>query len=101
MDTRKIQLLFCLLLLLLVHDTFQQSSSKKRSSKNNKKGKRGFQLDPQNQTYADIYQNLFIFFTSDSANSAAIELLKEQISNITQELNLLKEQQALHTGGLF
>lgn len=29
-----------------------------------------------------------------------MELLKEQINNITLELYLLKEQQALHTGGL-
>ncbi|KAK5862542.1 hypothetical protein PBY51_017926 [Eleginops maclovinus] len=33
----------------------------------------------------------------DSANSAAIEELKTKITEIVQELNLLKEQQALHT----
>ncbi|XP_075897041.1 tetranectin [Nelusetta ayraudi] len=70
MDARKVQVLFCLLLLLVVRNTSQQSSSKKRNSKNSKK---------------------------DCANSAAMELLKEQINNITLELNLLKEQQALHT----
>lgn len=44
-------------------------------------------------------RHLFLFLSTDCANSAAMELLKEQISNITLELNLLKEQQALHTGG--
>lgn len=53
----------------------------------------------KHQTYADNEQNLFLFFSTDFASSAAMELLKEQISNITQELSLLKEQQALHTGG--
>lgn len=39
------------------------------------------------------------FFTlTDSANNAAIEELKKQVNDIIQELNLLKEQQALQTG---
>ncbi|XP_076016940.1 tetranectin [Genypterus blacodes] len=54
-------------LLLLAHDTHQQSPPKKRN------GKR------------------------DSANNAAIEELKKQINDIVQELNLMKEQQALQT----
>ncbi|XP_034467173.1 tetranectin [Hippoglossus hippoglossus] len=54
-------------LLLLAQCTLQKSSMKKRS------GKR------------------------DSANSVAIEELRKQISDIIQELNLLKEQQALQT----
>ncbi|KAI9532340.1 hypothetical protein NQZ68_033281 [Dissostichus eleginoides] len=54
-------------LLLLAHCTLQQTSSKKRNSK------------------------------KDSANSAAIEELKKQITEIVQELNLVKEQQALQT----
>ncbi|XP_031154666.1 tetranectin [Sander lucioperca] len=54
-------------LLLLAHRTFQQTSSTKRNGK------------------------------KDSANSAAIEELKKQITDIVQELNVLKEQQALHT----
>ncbi|XP_049903560.1 tetranectin [Epinephelus moara] len=55
-------------LLLLARCTFQQTaSSKKRNGK------------------------------KDSANSAAIEELKKQIADIVQELNLLKEQQALQT----
>ncbi|XP_031708768.1 fasciculation and elongation protein zeta-2 isoform X2 [Anarrhichthys ocellatus] len=37
------------------------------------------------------------YILKDSANSAAIEELKKQITDIVQELNLLKEQQALHT----
>lgn len=36
--------------------------------------------------------------TSDSANSSAIEQLKKQIDEIVQDLNLIKEQQALQTG---
>lgn len=41
----------------------------------------------------------FFYLTStDSANSAAIEELKKQVNDIVQELNLLKEQQALQTG---
>lgn len=36
--------------------------------------------------------------TSDSANTAAIEQLKKQIDEIVQDLNLIKEQQALQTG---
>ncbi|XP_032374883.1 tetranectin [Etheostoma spectabile] len=54
-------------LLLLARHTFQQTPSTKRNGK------------------------------KDSANSAAIEELKKQITGIVQELNLLKEQQALHT----
>ncbi|XP_012688995.1 tetranectin isoform X2 [Clupea harengus] len=34
----------------------------------------------------------------DGSNSAAIEELKKQVANIVQELNLLKEKQALQTG---
>lgn len=34
----------------------------------------------------------------ESENSIAIEELKKQIEHIVQELNLLKEQQALQTG---
>ncbi|KAK5892599.1 hypothetical protein CesoFtcFv8_012961 [Champsocephalus esox] len=54
-------------LLLRSHCTLQQTSSKKRNS------------------------------NKDSANSAAIEELKKQITEIVQELNLVKEQQALQT----
>ncbi|XP_033959378.1 tetranectin [Pseudochaenichthys georgianus] len=54
-------------LLLLAHGTLQQTSSKERNS------------------------------NKDSANSAAIEELKKQITEIVQELNLVKEQQALQT----
>ncbi|XP_042346706.1 tetranectin [Plectropomus leopardus] len=54
-------------LLLLARCTFQQTTSKKKNGK------------------------------KDSANSAAIEELKKQIADIVQELNLLKEQQALQT----
>ncbi|XP_058504592.1 tetranectin [Solea solea] len=54
-------------LLLLANCTFQQSTSKRRNGK------------------------------KDSANNAAIEELKQQISDIVQELNVMKEQQALHT----
>ncbi|XP_068180234.1 tetranectin [Antennarius striatus] len=53
--------------LLLAHFTSQQKSSKKRNSK------------------------------KDSENSAAIEELKKQVNDIIQEMNLLKEQQALQT----
>lgn len=43
--------------------------------------------------------NIFVLhFSTDSANNAAIEELKKQIDDIVQELNLLKEQQALQTG---
>ncbi|XP_056300776.1 tetranectin [Pseudoliparis swirei] len=56
-----------LCLLLLAHCTLQQTPSKKRT------GKR------------------------DSENSAAIEELKKQITDIVQELSLLKEKQALQT----
>lgn len=56
-----------LCLLLLAHGSLQQTSSKKRNGK------------------------------KDSGNSAAIEELKKQINDIVQELNLLKEQQALQT----
>lgn len=49
---------------------------------------------------------LFIMFkfclcagkTKKESNSAAIEELKKQIDQIVQDLNLLKEQQALQTG---
>lgn len=54
-------------LLLLAHCSQQQTSSKKRNGK------------------------------KDSATNAAIEELKKQINDIFQELNLLKEQQALQT----
>ncbi|XP_063735603.1 tetranectin [Eleginops maclovinus] len=54
-------------LLLMAQCTLQETSSKKRNGK------------------------------KDSANSAAIEELKTKITEIVQELNLLKEQQALHT----
>lgn len=40
----------------------------------------------------------FLVETSDSANYAAIEELKKQIDEIVQDLNLIKEQQALQTG---
>ncbi|CAG00024.1 unnamed protein product, partial [Tetraodon nigroviridis] len=33
----------------------------------------------------------------DSANNSAIEELRRQVSDLAQELNILKEQQALHT----
>ncbi|XP_069549361.1 tetranectin [Brachyistius frenatus] len=55
-------------LLLLAHCSLQQTASPKR--RNGKK---------------------------ESANNAAIEELKKQINDIAQELNLLKEQQALQT----
>lgn len=35
---------------------------------------------------------------SNSANNAAIEELKKQIDEILQDLNLIKEHQALQTG---
>lgn len=54
-------------LLLLEQGSSQQTSPKKRNGK------------------------------KDSANSAAIEELKKQINDIFQEVNLLKEQQALQT----
>lgn len=56
-----------LCLLLLVDCTLQQTSSKKRNGK------------------------------KDSVTSAAIEKLQKQVDDIVQELNLLKEQQALQT----
>lgn len=56
-----------LCLLLLVDCTLQQTSSKKRNGK------------------------------KDSVTSAAIENLQKQVDDIVQELNLLKEHQALHT----
>jgi len=37
-------------------------------------------------------------YSTDSENSAAIEELKKQITDIVQELSLLKEKQALQTG---
>lgn len=37
---------------------------------------------------------------SDTTKDAAIEKLQKQINNIVQELNLLKEQQALQTSKL-
>lgn len=37
-------------------------------------------------------------FFAPSTDNAAIEELKKQINDIVQELNLLKEQQALQTG---
>lgn len=37
-------------------------------------------------------------FWKDSATNAAIEELQQQVKDIVQELNLLKEQQALQTG---
>lgn len=54
-------------LLLLTHCTLQQTTPKRKNGK------------------------------KDSANSAAIEELKKQVNDIVQELNLLKEQQALQT----
>ncbi|XP_035528710.1 tetranectin [Morone saxatilis] len=54
-------------LLMLAHCSSQQTSSKRRNGK------------------------------KDSANNAAIEELKKQINDIVQELNLLKENQALQT----
>lgn len=35
---------------------------------------------------------------NEESNSAAIEELKKQIEQIVQDVNLLKEQQALQTG---
>lgn len=49
-------------------------------------------------SWAHCFWINFAFLSTDSANSAAIEELKKQISDIAQELNLLKEQQALQTG---
>lgn len=46
--------------------------------------------------YFIIVQKVILAF-SDS-NNGAIEELKKQINDIIQELNLLKEQQALQTG---
>lgn len=37
-------------------------------------------------------------FLTDSVDAAAVEKLQKQIDDIVQELNLLKEQQALQTG---
>lgn len=37
-------------------------------------------------------------FPSDSANSSAIEELRKQVNDLAQELNLVKERQALQTG---
>lgn len=54
-------------LLLLTHCTLQQTTPKRKNGK------------------------------KDSAYSAAIEELKKQVNDIFQELNLLKEQQALQT----
>uniref|UniRef100_A0A3Q3WRC9 C-type lectin domain-containing protein n=1 Tax=Mola mola TaxID=94237 RepID=A0A3Q3WRC9_MOLML len=54
-------------LLLLAHSSCQQTSSQRRSGK------------------------------KDSANSAAIEELRKQVQDIVEELNVLKEQQALQT----
>uniref|UniRef100_H2U5W4 C-type lectin domain family 3 member B n=2 Tax=Takifugu TaxID=31032 RepID=H2U5W4_TAKRU len=59
---------FIFCLLLLAHSSLQQTAEKKR--RNGKK---------------------------DSANSSAIEELRKQINDLAQELNLLKEQQALQT----
>lgn len=42
--------------------------------------------------------HLVTFNPTDAANNAAIEELKKQIHEIVQELNVLKEQQALQTG---
>ncbi|XP_034031070.1 tetranectin [Thalassophryne amazonica] len=56
-----------LFIFLLVNNTVQQNPPKKRNSK------------------------------KESANSAAIEELKKQIQDIVQEVNLLKEMQALQT----
>ncbi len=39
-----------------------------------------------------------LFAGNEESNSAAIEELKKQIEQIVQDLNLLKEQQALQTG---
>ncbi|XP_034553860.1 tetranectin [Notolabrus celidotus] len=60
-------LLLIFCLLLLPHCTLQQTPSKRKNGK------------------------------KDSANTAAIEELKKQINDIVQELNLVKEQQALQT----
>lgn len=48
-----------------------------------------------------IYTFLWIFtvfLESDTTKDSAIEELQKQINDIVQELNLLKEQQALQTG---
>lgn len=39
-----------------------------------------------------------VLLESDTAKDAAVEELQKQIDDIVQELNLLKEQQALQTG---
>lgn len=41
---------------------------------------------------------IFVPLKPDSVTSAAIEKLQKQVDDIVQELNLLKEKQALQTG---
>lgn len=41
-----------------------------------------------------------VLLESDATKDAAVEQLQKQINDIVQELNLLKEQQALQTGKL-
>lgn len=41
---------------------------------------------------------LVVFVEAAPAKDSAVEQLQKQIDNIVQELNLLKEQQALQTG---
>lgn len=52
-----------------------------------------------------VFYILFHKLFADSANNSAIEELRKQVNDLAQELNLVKEQQALQTGmhlrGLF
>lgn len=45
-----------------------------------------------------FYIFCFIKIFADSANNSAIEELRKQVNDLAQELNLVKEQQALQTG---
>lgn len=51
-------------------------------------------------TWLDFPRVSLVSSDSDATKDTAVEQLQKQIDNIVQELNLLKEQQALQTGEL-
>lgn len=87
-----------LCLLLLAHGSLQQNSKKR----NGKKGRTSY--SPAEYKISGFYRTvlleftLFFCFCAESAINSAIENLQRQVDEITQDLTVLKEQQALQTG---
>lgn len=90
-----------LCLLLLAHCSPQQNSKKR----NGKKGRTSY--SPAEYKISGFYRTVLLEFTlffcfgnfySESAINSTIENLQRQIDDITRDLTVLKEQQALQTG---